>query len=183
MTKITYGRFEIDTADLPETSVAALLRRGVAHYFGNEVAAKVTNAKAKFEKENEGAAASDEQVEAWKVELQDKAFDALVDGTVGTSVARGPAADPLEAKMAVVARENVLVILAANKIKAPKKGESIKFGNATMSMEDLVARQIAKNGDSIKAEAERRIAEDARKRAAKAEIAKATGTDVEALGL
>ena len=87
---IKYGEvFKVeDYRQLPAQTIISFLTKGAAHYFGNEVASKVSTAKAKAEEE--GTALTPEQiVELKKGYLADAVKDAL-DGTIGTGRASGP---------------------------------------------------------------------------------------------
>lgn len=177
-TTVTYGSLpEIDLAKLPHSSVMAMFRRGISHYFGNEQASKLT---AFFgQKDEAGNLVNEDTPEARaakKAELQQAAFEALLAGKVGVSV-RGPAADPITAIIRRLARAEVTNILKANGVKFPSKAED------TIEMPDgskftgaqLIDRRIAKEGERLAREA-KKIADDQAKKAAKAqEAAKAEG--------
>lgn len=173
---ITYGNFEIDTDKVPAANIAAMIKRGIAHYLGNEVAAKVS---AKSEDN-----ASDEQKAKLKAELQAEAFDKLMNGEVGSSV-RGPHVTPIESKIAQIAKKEVLDILRANGIKPPKGEESVKFADSTeKTLAAMVATRREKFGDRITKEAEKALADEARKaKRAKDEAAQVEAKTSEALGL
>jgi hypothetical protein len=88
---VNIGGDEVDIATLPQTSIVALLQRGINHVLGNEVASKVSTAK----KATRGGDGPDKDepkyTEAELAELQDKTFaekvSAITNGTLGV---RGP---------------------------------------------------------------------------------------------
>ena len=188
MSKFTYGTIEVDTSAFAPASIEALVRRGVAHYLGNEQASKVV-AWAKT-KATEGLAAylqtdpdnsagktvedfepSLEDKQSKKEELQQAALGHLVAGTIGISAPRTPSVDPLEAAMERLAKAQVTTVLKANGIKPPKDGESVTFGDGTKkTMDDMIATRLAHatHGPAIRAEAEKVLKAKAKEAAAKA---------------
>lgn len=182
---ITYGAFEIDMDKLPQSSIDAMFRRGVSHYFGSEQASKVT---AYFDPEHDDAANRAPTVEAKtakKAEFQKAAFEALVAGTVGVSV-RGPSVDPKSAVINRLAKAEVKAILATFKLKYPAKvDETVKLPNGDeVTGAQLIARRLDKDGpagvdkksgiahiDRLSKEADKIIAEQAKKNAKNAAMA------------
>lgn len=139
---IKYGEHTLDFAALPQSSLVAMLRRGVSHYLGSEQASKVT---AYFDPDK-GEPVADTSPEAKakvKAEYVAKAIDALIAGTVGVSV-RGPSVDPIEAIVNRLARKEVLDVLRASGTKPPKKADDkVKFANgAEFTLAELVARRL-----------------------------------------
>jgi len=184
MSIINYGDHEIDTAKLPQASIDALLRRGVSHYLGNEQASKLTawaDAQAKAEG---GSVPTDEQKAARKAELVREALAALAAGTVGTRVA-GPRVEPIEAARNAIAKREVTEILRGAGIKPPKGDEAVKFADGTTkTMAQMVATRLEKFGDRIEKEAQKKLAEDARRvKAAQAVAAQAEAKTADALGV
>jgi hypothetical protein len=161
--QIQYGNHAIDTATLPPTSIDAMVRRGVSHYLGNEMASKVVAWEESQTKEN-GRAPSPEEKAAKKEALQLEAIAALEAGTVGQSN-RGPRVDPLIAQINIIAKREVLNTLRANNIKPPKGDEVIAFGDAKRTMAQMIERRIAspKFGPAIEAEAKKFLADQAKK--------------------
>lgn len=188
---VTYGPHQFDFATLPQTSMVAMLRRGVAHFMGSEQASKVTG---QFKPDAEGKTKSDlpdteENRAAALAEFQAKAYDAMLAGTVGVSV-RGPSVDPISKIIDRLARKEVRDVLTANGVKPPKKADDIVTmpDGQKFTMDQLVARRLDPTGPSGVdkktgvVHAERlgkeaaKIAAEAAKKAAKAvDAAKAEG--------
>lgn len=119
--EIKYDTFTVDTDSLPEASIAALLHRGLTHYLGNEQSSKVTA----FKKANEGA--TDAEVEAKASELRNAAFDALLNGTIGTRVG-GPKLKGIDRLIHLVAVEQITALAASRGAKMPSgKGSADKL--------------------------------------------------------
>lgn len=189
---IVYGDFSFAVSSLPEASLVALLRRGVAHRLGNEVASKVSTYKAKpISEEVDGVKSerlpTEEETEAFKAAALAQAVTEIREGTIGTAV-RGPSKDPLEAAIDAITRQSVIATLKANNIKPPKGDEVITLaGGVTRTMAEMMEKRYAKDKASIDKEAARRVA-DAKKRAdeakARVDAAKAKGdVTVDDLGL
>ncbi len=176
---ITYGTRTLDFNTLPQASLVAMLRRGVSHYFGSEMASKVT---AYFDPEHDDAGNRTDTPEARatkKAEFQSAAFDALVAGTVGVSI-RGPSVDPITTIINRLAKAEVKTILASFKLKYPTKADetvTLPDGSAVTGAQ-LIARRLDKDGpagvdkktgvahvDRLKKEAEKIAAEQAKKNA------------------
>lgn len=191
--QFTFGATTVDVATLPSVSVDALVRRGLSHFFGNEVASKVTSAKAKYVEDKEsnpnGDAPSDEQVSAWKEHFIAEGAAKLTAGTVGIHVPKGPSVDPLEAEISRLAIASVKATLKGAGLKAPKDDEVVKFPNGTTrTMQQMVDKRTADQLDALTKEAKKNLADKAKRaKAAQAaiEAAKASGTneDPDALGL
>lgn len=174
---ITYGTRTLDFTTLPQASLVAMLRRGVSHYFGSEMASKVT---AYFDADHEDAANrvdSPEARAAKKAEFQSAAFDALVAGTVGVSV-RGPSVDPITTIVNRLAKAEIKTILANMKLKFPTKAdETIDLPDGSkITAAQLIARRLDRDGpagvdkktgvahaDRLKKEAEKIAAEQKKK--------------------
>lgn len=166
---IEYGTHQIDPATLPETSIDALLRRGVSHFLGNEQASKLTawvEAQAKLDPP---VTPSDEAKASRKAELVAEAIAALAAGTIGTRVA-GPKVSPIESVMRGIAKQEVTDTLRANKLSFPTGDKVVVFPNGDkFDGKTLVDRRLAKHGERIRKEAEaemRRRAKAAEKNAA-----------------
>ena len=144
----------VDTDTLPESSLHALLRKGLAHYIGNECASEVTALKKKAE------ASGEEWSDAIAAEnlarVQAEAMAELLEGTVGVrkpSAPKPPARDTLEGRMWKLAADKVAALLKAKGHVFPKakKGEpaptlAFPTGNGTSSVlwtfDDLVKRRL-----------------------------------------
>lgn len=178
---ITYGDHTLDFSKLPPKSLEAMLKRGVAHYLGNEVASKVSGRKAKAAAD--GTPLADDEVAAIKAEYVAAALQALNEGTVGVST-RGPAADPIDSEMEKIARAEINTVLKANGAKFQGKGEDRKVTFAdgqSFTMPQLIERRLGSpdHGDRIRKEAEKAIKARAKALAA----AKSEAPVTEALGL
>lgn len=144
---IKYGERTLDFNTLPQASLVAMLRRGVSHYFGSEMASKVT---AYFDPEHDDAENRKDTPEARaakKAEFQAAAFDALVAGTVGVST-RGPSVDPIQTIINRLAKAEVKTILANHKLKWPAKADdtvTLPDGSAVTGAQ-LVARRLDSTG-------------------------------------
>lgn len=169
MPTIKYGTHEIDTATLPEVSATALMRRGLAHFLGNEQASKV----ASFVKASKEPV-TDEAKAAKLAEFVASAKEALIAGTIGSNV-RGPRGSAVETVERALAKAEVISILSnlSPKVKFPKGEEKVEFADGTkLSGEELIARRLAKHGDRLRKEAEAKMKADARKAEKVGEAAK-----------
>lgn len=176
--QFNYGNLVIDTAGFHPTSVDAMVRRGVAHFLGNEIHSKLNAWEESENKSRAGsgkASVSVEEKAEKKAALQQAGLVVLAEGTVGANV-RGPRVDPVTAATQSIAKREVLDVLKANGLKAPKGNEAITFANGqTKSMADMVATRIAhpEHGPRIAKEANRKVADDEKKAAkAKTDAAK-----------
>ena len=176
---IKYGTRELDFTKLPQASLVAMVRRGVSHYFGSEMASKVT---AFFDPDHDDAANRVDTPEARaakKAEFQAAAYDAIVAGTVGVSV-RGPSVDPITTIINRLAKAEVKTILANFKLKWPAKADdTVELPDGSkVTGAQLIARRLDATGpagvdkktgvahaDRLKKEAEKIAAEQAKKNA------------------
>src|SRR6266436_7557395 len=94
---------DISTApkDVPLQSLFALAQRGYSHVLGNEVAAQV----AAYKKTEDGAKASEADLEAWASLKRDEKLAKILDGTLGVRTAAGPRVTGVEALMRQIAVE------------------------------------------------------------------------------
>lgn len=176
---VKYGERVLDFNTLPQASLVAMTRRGVSHYFGSEMAAKVT---AYFDPDHEDAPNRKDTPEnraAKKAEFQQAAYEALVAGTVGVSI-RGPQVDPISAIINRLAKAEVKTILANFKLKWPAKADdTVELPDGSkVTGAQLIARRLDPTGpagvdkktgvahaDRLKKEAEKIAAEQAKKNA------------------
>lgn len=198
----THGSITLNTDGLPAVSIAALLKRGLSHYFGNEQAARVSadiaNAVEDARKAadpNDKADATRDEIKAWRVANPEAvkawadgyaadALKALQDGTIGTSN-RGPRADPLEAAINSLAKADVVAMLKARNIKVPKGEEVVTFAKGvTRTLAQMIANKRLAGLETYTKAAQKKLAEDAR-RLAKAQEAAAGESEANAddLGL
>lgn len=146
MTILKYDTFEIDTDELPEASVNALLQRGLTHYLGNEQASKVTSWKKSHEDADESA------IEAQASEYRTAAYDALLNGTIGTR-AGGPKLKGIDRLIHLVAVEQITAFAASQKAKMPSgKGSADKVAAMVDKWLSNESRKAA-----VVAEAQRRF--------------------------
>jgi hypothetical protein len=187
---VSYGDHEVDLSAIPTKSLRALVTRGLAHFLGNEVSAKVigefrsravtqaTTAKGtpltKEEREsivkNLELDSDDEEYQNVKLTFQREAIKALYEGTVGDR-AFGPKADPFEAACGTIVRTEVINVLRAHGLHTgkanPKEDQTWTFGTGdtaqVMSFADLQARHLAKHEARIHREAKAKLDAEARK--------------------
>lgn len=186
--QVIYGDHNLDFTKLPAKSLEAMLKRGVSHFLGNEIASKITARKNKHKADNAGAEMPEADIAALHAEFVAKALTALAEGTVGTAT-RGPAMDPVEAKMEALAWAEILVILKNNGSKSTGKGDERvwEFANGQkFTKDELIGRRLDPTGPAgvdsktgvIHADRLRKDAEKAIKAAAKvAEAAKANAKE------
>ncbi len=196
--KITYGPHTVDFATVPAQSVTAILRRGLSHLLGNEVASKVTTYFDPDRKVAEGETRMEDTEEnraKMKADYQAKALDALLAGTVGTSV-RGPSVDPITAIINRLAKAEIKTLLNENGVKMPKKAtDTVEIGGTAYTVDQLIARRLnpetpagidAKGAfgpagqshiERLTKAAQKEQADAVKKNAKAAEAAKATGIE------
>lgn len=198
---LTYGDITRDPSKLPEATLKALLQRGFAHVLGNEKSSKVVGQARKHIAGDDGKTefvskeaiqalrlASPELFNGWMATAIADALSAIDDGTLGTRTGGGGVrVDPVTAAMNSIARSEVTTTLKANGLKVPKGEETVEFANgAKKTMAAMVATRLEKNGERIRKEAEKQVADAARRRAKIEAEAKAAGTigkDALTLGL
>lgn len=156
-----YNDHSIVGAKVPEANRKAIWGKGLTHYLGNEVAARVTawskaqvaDAVAAHRKANgltddvaiDGSAFAPtvEVIKAKQHEFRLEAIERLYDGEIGAG-SRGPRVDPLTSAINSIAKAEVLVLLKSMGInRFPKEGEAIKFGDGTTrTADELVANWL-----------------------------------------
>lgn len=164
---VTYGDQTLDFTKLPPKSLEAMLKRGVSHFLGNEVASKVSTRKKKAEAD--GAPLGEDEAVALRGEFLTAALAALHEGTVGTAT-RGPAADPVDAEADRIAWGEIQTILKSNGSKSEGKGEDRvwKFANGqSFTKDELIERRLTNpdHKDRIFKDAEKAIKAKAKKQA------------------
>jgi hypothetical protein len=179
---VAYGEYTIDISALPEKSRMALIRRGVAHYLGNEQASKVSGWKAGLVEA--GTPPNDAEVAAFKLDCMNAAVKALIEGTIGSSI-RGPRGSTADTVARQLAETEIRNILKHNGLTMPSGDKTVKFGDGTeLTRAQLIDRRLAGHGERLRKEAEAKIKADERKAAREVDAAKAAGGQgVEALGL
>lgn len=191
---VTINGQEIDVLALPDTSIRAMLSRGLTHFFGSEVASRVKAKADKFAEDNKetGGKLDESEIAALKSEVLADFVAKLAEGTVGVR-AVGVTVDPVESVVARLARKGVETILRSNGIKVPKKDQPVTFANgATKTMADMIAaHMVATNkqtgkvyGDEYRKEAEAEVKKQAKAKAlAEANAAAAPSKTADDLGL
>ena len=157
-TIVAYGKYEIDFTAIPQTSLATLVRSGLAHKLGNEVSSKVGAAAKRAEAEGTEFNRAETE-EAFRQAM----LDAILAGTLGVSTRTpaGPKADTVLNKIVVA---HIASILKAHKMKVPSGDKTVEIGGRAYTRADLLATQMAKHGERFKAEAEKehkRLAKEA----------------------
>lgn len=137
---LTYGRWTVNANDLPATGIKYLLQNGFSQ--------SLTDAAAFTKEQKEGKTPA--EVTAMADEARQKRFEAILAGTVGTRVG-GPRLDPTTRTMNDIVDERLAAICAARKVAMPK-GDVLKAARAKL---------LAKFGDDIRGEAEKRVAKTA----------------------
>lgn len=165
---INYGAFSLDFNNLPQTTLLAMVRRGVSHYLGSEMASKVN---AFFDPDKESPETDTPEARAVKkAEFQAAAIEAMKAGTVGVSV-RGPSVDPITTIIRRLAWTEIKTVLSQNKIKAPVKADDIvSFPNGDkFTREQLIQRRVENplHAERLAKEA-KKIADDQAKKNKKA---------------
>lgn len=152
-TQISYSSFTVPRSAVPPASIEAMISRGLTHFMGSECASKVTAWKAKQEVPPTGA-----EIDAKLVEVQTEAWTKFVEGKVGV---RAPGAGPKISHHDTVVRkittDELRVILKNIGVKFPKGDEQVTLGGTDYSLDDLIDRRLAKEGERINKEAAARI--------------------------
>lgn len=177
-TPITYGDFtHADLFTLPVGSIVALVSSGLAHKMGNEVASKVSAAKAKRAADTtEGALGpmNDAEVATAQVDARKAMWEAIVNGTLGVRGPAAPRVDPVTKRMREIAGDEVTATLKANKLAVPRGDKTVSFpvGDKTESFTfgQLIDRRLdpsrGPSAERIRKQAERELRELAKATAA-----------------
>lgn len=160
---ITYGEHTFQVEALPEASVKALLSRGLTHFLGNEMAAKVSTAKAKASEA--GSPMTEAAIAEMLVEVRANAVKALLEGTIGVRESSGPRITPLDRRMREAAKQELLAKLQVMGVKVPKKMDVAFYPPAQPvdSVESLIAKWLAKHDERLRKEAEAAIRAEERR--------------------
>jgi hypothetical protein len=170
---VSYAGRDFDIASLPQTSLVSLVRKGLAHFLGNEQASKVTAWKATMTEA--GTPPDDAAIAAKKAEFVEAAVTAVLEGTVGVQSARGPRATPVDAVARRMAEAQMKVNLGKlNPPLAMPKGDAtitLKAADGTESTftrVQLIERRLAHptHGPAIRKAAEKEVAALAKQAAA-----------------
>lgn len=156
---LVYGDWSVKVADLPAKAIAYLLQNGFSQSMTD--AAALTKAQKQDEHGND---LDDDTIAAKVKSLRDARFARIVAGEVGVR-AGGPKATGIDALIRTIAVERLRVQLAKYKLVLPSgkdkdgNAKTIKIGNEMLDRETIISRYVAKNGDELRAEADRRRAE------------------------
>lgn len=176
------GDIVLDLTTLPAKSVSALLRRGLTHFFGSEMASKVKAVKDRHladTKEELGEA----DVAAVKAEFIRKGVEALLSGTIGER-AVGQTVDPVEVEMERIAKREVREICKLHNVTIGKDGVATFAGGQTKTLDEMVAKRIDTNRERLTKEAKAVIkAKESKKAAIASEVQGGDAVDADALGL
>ena len=124
--KLEYGDHSIETDDLPEASLLALVKRGFNHIMGSEAAAKVNAAKKKADAADKPM--TENEIDTATANARDAYITALLAGTVGTR-SHGPKRRGLDKFIHDVAVEKLTVKAAEKGAKLPSgKGAAERIG-------------------------------------------------------
>lgn len=153
-----WGEISVHPSKIATQSLFALAQRGFSHVLGNEVAAQVSA----FKKTEEGAKATEAELEAYAKEKREEKLAKILDGTLGVRTAAGPRVTGIEALMRTIAVEFLKARLkkysdkTGTKVALPTGDNTITVAGKVMTREDLIASELRTSADAIKAEAERR---------------------------
>jgi hypothetical protein len=138
--------------DVPTTSLFALAQRGYSHVLGNEVAAQVSA----WKKTEEGAKATEAEIEAYANEKRQEKLQKILDGTLGVRSAAAPRVSGEEAIRRTVTVEVLKKFLKAHNLKFPTGEDTITVAGKAMDREDLISAMYRKDKAKIDAEVEKR---------------------------
>ena len=146
-----YG-FKFSSADMaawPQSSMLALVTRGLRHLLGNEVAATVSMAKAKGLAANPPAPMSDDDVAKLTNESRAAKMVAIAEGTLFRGRAAGaPRATPIEAVMNKIILDDIAIKLKSAGKTLPTGDKTVVLPNGEQyTRAQLVARAIARRGE------------------------------------
>ena len=187
MATLSIGEREVDLARIAQKNMEAMLSRGIRHYLGNEVSARVGGefkraAVAAHKAANGGDIDADTRkaVEATAipetdspeyVAMKDKVFaefvDTLYNGEVGLSE-RGPSVSPFDAEVRSIVKRDVMAILRSAKgadgeplwkgKKDPTDETTFTFANGSKrDFETVKTTYLTKNEAKIHTEARKRL--------------------------
>lgn len=158
-----WGDFILNPADVPVASLHALAQRGFTHVLGNEVASALTA----WKKTEQGAAATQTEVDGWLKARREAKIEQIMKGELGVrAVSSGPRATGLDAVIRTVAIEWLKAKLGKSGNKLPTGDKTVNVAGKDMTRDDLIDSTVARAeklvyspGVTIKAEAERRHGE------------------------
>lgn len=153
----TADAVDISPGTLPPQSLYALCQRGASH-LNNEVAAQVSA----YKKTEEGAKATQSELEAFASEKRLEKLNKVQDGTLGTRTAAGPRVSGIEAISRMIAVEFLRARLkkysarSGNKVVLPTGENTLYIMEKQMTREDLIASEMRVSKVAIETEAKRR---------------------------
>jgi len=171
--EVTYGDFVIATDKLSDTNLAAIVRRGVAHYLGNEQASK-TAPTSKWYKDwqeaHNGTSPDEDTIAAQKAADQKAAYDRLLNGEIGSGPRAAPV-DPVEKILERLVLAEIKTKLAAIGLKPPKGDAVITFKDgSTRTIDQMRENVLARDGDRLRKMAAKQVA-DAKRESDRAKAA------------
>lgn len=153
---------------LPENSQKGIVNRGFNHYFGNECAAKVTG----YTDKNPGA--TEDAIEAFKMEVFNDAVKKLIEGSIGVRATR---VDPVEKVMADLALADLITVdFPENGIKIAKKWDTdttVLFADQSTTIGEMLELKLEAEADFWREQAGLELARREREKAEKAALAEA----------
>lgn len=196
MTTLTFdnGKYTVDTTAIPAASITVMLQQAFNHRLGNQVASAVV-ARAKNETGNpeldrDGMKVFREAnaalITEWEHELRTSVVADIMNGTLGVQAVRAPRKDPVEKEFAALVLAYVKAQLKQSGRKLPANDETVlNFGaGITRTRSEMLANAAASQGERLRKEAEKVVAERARLEARMARDAeKATDQSPDALGI
>lgn len=146
MSTITYGQFTLDLAQVPETSLLALVSSGLSHKMGNEVASKL----AAFVKAQDaaGTPVSDEAKAEAKAGFQSEMFSRIMAGTIGVST-RAPAGPKPDTIKAQVTLKSLTAHLKAHGLAVPSGEKTLVLGGKEYNRAALVEAHYTKHQERL----------------------------------
>ena len=167
---VKWGSTTIALSDIPESSLVALAQRGANHIYGNEMASYAVALKKKKVQEGKETF-TDTDIESMVNDRREEKLDAILSGNLGVRSVGAPRATAFEALLRSIATERLTAKLAKAKLKLPRGAGKNKDGSERpagvivlktaggpkeFTREDLIANELTKYADEIRAEATRR---------------------------
>lgn len=152
--KVTYNGVELDLGDIASDFNAKGIEYLLAYGFAQSLQDSVAGVKK--EMKDEGAS-DDEIATAIKETMQERA-NAIASGTVGHRVV-GPRGSAIETVMRQVALAELTAAFKKKNAKLPKAKDTVTVGGKPFTRTELVAAYVAKHGERLRQEAERRQAD------------------------
>jgi hypothetical protein len=180
---VTYGEVSHSIDSLPAATLHAFVRRGMAHYYGNEISARLSQAKAKRAADPELGPMNDAELVALEASLISEAKHHALQGTIGTTRGgpRGPRGTGIETEFNRLCETKARDLMKAAGFVLPSGDKTITLANGdTLTRSDIIARVKVRYGEVLRTEAEAAIARRNREAAA---LATKGAQSLEDLGL